>query len=183
VPRTANKRLRLRRAGGKALRMKKGKAKATGKTRRVRRKSRAARRAAAARRLRAAGVKVRSISYGKTFKRHVKRLKRRDRRAVKTIWKTKRVRSSRSAQRLLIEYAKLRSVKKGRGLPIGLRDLKQMTASKAWSQRRMTNLAKVIRLANHYARKDKTLTAKQAFDKALRAVGIYKKYYSGVCGA
>lgn len=109
------------------------------------------------------------------------RLNKRDRAQVMGLMLNKRVRSSRAARALIGEYVRLAARKGTRGLPLGIKDLKQMVTSGRWSSKRMSNLAKVLRLANYLARRDK-IGGKAAFNKALKAAGVYNKYYSGKCG-
>ena len=122
----------------------------------------------------------RSTSRKRVVRISLKRLNKRDRSQVMGLMMSKRVRSSRAARALIGEYVRLRSLKGG-ALPLSIKDLKQMTSSSRWSSRRMGNLAKVLRLANYLAKRDK-ISGKAAFIKALRAAGVYKKYNSGKCG-
>ncbi len=125
--------------------------------------------------------KVRSTRTNRRVVRiSLRKLNKKDRAQVMGLMMSKRVRASRSARALIGEYVRLRGVK-GAKLPLSIKDLKQMTSSGRWSSKRMGNLAKVLRLANYYARKDK-LSSKAAFVKALKAAGIYKVYNSGKCG-
>ena len=122
----------------------------------------------------------RATSKRRVVRISLRRLSKRDRAQVMGLMMSKRVRSSRSARALIAEYVRLRGAR-GAMLPLSIKDLKQMTSSSRWSTRRMGNLAKVLRLANYYARRDK-ISGKAAFIKALKAAGVYKKYNSGKCG-
>ena len=110
----------------------------------------------------------------------LRKLNKKDRTQVMGLMMSKRVRASSSARALIGEYVRLRGVS-GAKAPLSIKDLKQMTGSGRWTSKRMGNLAKVLRLANYYARKDK-ISGKAAFLKALKAAGVYKKYNSGKCG-
>ena len=124
--------------------------------------------------------RTRSTSRKRVVRISLKRLNKRDRAQVMGLMMSKRVRSSKTARALIGEYVRLRGLKGGK-LPLSINDLKQMTSSSRWSSKRMGNLAKVLRLANYYAKRDK-ISGKAAFIKALKAAGIYKKYNSGKCG-
>ena len=121
-----------------------------------------------------------STSRRRVVRISLKRLNKRDRSQVMGLMMSKRVRSSKAARALIGEYVRLRSLKGG-ALPLSIKDLKQMTSSSRWSSKRMGNLAKVLRLANYIAKRDK-ISGKAAFVKALKAAGVYKKYNSGKCG-
>ncbi len=124
--------------------------------------------------------RYRSTSKRRVVRISLRKLNKRDRTQVMGLMMSKRVRGSSAARALIGEYVRLRGVK-GAKLPLSIKDLKQMTSSSRWSSKRMGNLAKVLRLANYYAKKDK-LSGKAAFVKALKAAGVYKMYTSGKCG-
>jgi len=128
-------------------------------------------------------LQTKKVRQGRRVRRiGLSRLNRRDRRQVMGLMSSKRVRSSKAAQRLVAEFVRLKTTRRGKAMPLSIPDLRQMTSSTQWSSRRMANLAKVLRLARHIARRDK-VSPKKAFNKALKAAGVYKKYYSGTCGA
>jgi hypothetical protein len=93
-----------------------------------------------------------------------------------------RVRSSTSARHTVLAYLRLRSVKGGSKLPISITDIKGMVGSKRWTSQRLANLALVLQQARQIAKTTK-VSPKEAFNRALKQNGIYRKYSSGVCGA
>jgi hypothetical protein len=135
-------------------------------------------------RLRALRNKVRRVA--KRLRRRVthrmSRLSRKERRQVKTLLKAPRVRSSVSARYAVGSFLRLRTLKGGKGLPISVKDMKQIVSSKRWSSKRLRNLGRVLALANAIAKKEK-VAPKVAFKRALKRMGIYGKYSRGVCGA
>ena len=118
-------------------------------------------------------------------RRHVKLSLRRfgkaERAQMMKLMASKRVRGSRQAQQLVAEFIRLKAVS-GKGMPFGVKALSSMTRSSRWSPRRMANLAKVLRLARHIAKRD-GVSINKAFGKALKAAGVAKKYSSGRCKA
>lgn len=128
-------------------------------------------------------LRTKQVRHNRRVRRiSLSRLNRRDRQQVMGLMSSKRVRSSKAAQRLVAEFVRLKTTRRGKAMPLSIQDLRQMTSSTQWSSRRMANLAKVLRLARHIVRRDK-VSPKKAFNKALKAAGVYKKYYSGTCGA
>ena len=119
----------------------------------------------------------------RVVKLSLKRFTRQERRAMMALMNSKRVRSTRAAQQLVAEFIRLRSVSPGgKGMPLSIKALKTMTESSRWTSTRMGNLARVLRLARHIAKRD-GVSIDKAFGKALKAAGVYKKYNSGRCKA
>lgn len=111
----------------------------------------------------------------------ISRLPRKQQAAAMKLIASHRVRTNRSARALVAEYLRLASRKGGASVGLSISDIKGMTRGGRWSTARMANLAKVLRLANYLAKKQK-ISPKAAFNKALKAAGVYKKYHSNKCG-
>jgi hypothetical protein len=130
-------------------------------------------------------ARVRPMSR-RTFKarssRVLVRLRGSERQQAVGLLASRRVRSSTSARHTVLAYLRLRSVKGGSKLPISITDIKGMVGSKRWTSQRLANLALVLQQARQIAR-TKKVSPKEAFNRALRQNGIYRKYNSGVCGA
>jgi len=119
----------------------------------------------------------------RVVKLSLKRFSRQERRAMMALMNSRQVRGSRAAQQLVAEFIRLRSVSPGgKGMPLSIKALKAMTSSSRWTSKRMANLAKVLRLARHIAKRD-GVSINKAFGKALKAAGVAKKYSSGRCKA
>ena len=108
------------------------------------------------------------------------RMKRADRRQAASLLRATKVHSSSAARHVVLTYMRLRARRGGRTLPISVTDMGGMVGKRGWSTRRLANLSLVLKQADAIARREK-LPARQAFDKALKLNGIYKKFYSGVC--
>lgn len=128
-------------------------------------------------------ARVRPISKT-TFQRRsqkvLAKLKSADQSSAKKLLASKSVQRSAAAQHAVLALLQLKASKGGKALPISITALKSMVGSKAWSSRRVGNLALVLRMARIIAKRE-GISAKKAFDKALRVNGIYKKFYSGAC--
>lgn len=110
----------------------------------------------------------------------ISHLNRTDRKRVMKLLSSKRLRGNPSARSLVAQYLKLHAKTKGKNMPMSLRQLERIATSGRWSPKQMSNLSKVLRLANYYAKSGK-MSPKAAWAKALKAAGIYKKVKSGTC--
>lgn len=110
------------------------------------------------------------------------RLRGAERKQAVGLLAARRVRTSTSARHTVLAYLRLRSVRGGSKLPITITDIKGMMGSKRWTSQRLANLALVLQQARQIA-KTKKVSPKEAFSRALKQNGIYRKYNSGVCGA
>lgn len=113
---------------------------------------------------------------------NLNRLAPKTRRAVVSLLSSEAIKARPQAKRMVFQYLRLRSMKGGAGLPLSVADLKFIATSKSWSDKRVSNLSRVLRLARYIAKRDK-VSPKEAFRRALKAAGVYKKYASGTCKA
>jgi hypothetical protein len=110
------------------------------------------------------------------------RLSGRERKAAFKMIATARVRRNPAAQHAVLAYLKLRTMRGGRHLPLGMSQVRGLVTRRGWNGRQMANFALVLRQASVIAGRE-GISAKKAFDKALKLNGIYKRYYRGRCGA
>lgn len=109
------------------------------------------------------------------------RLPKRDQAAMKALLDNPRLRASVPLQRAVAAVMVLRGMKGGQRLPVSLYDLQIMSNSRAWTPRRMANLARVLRQAAAIAAAE-GIGANAAFQKALKAYGIDQKFNKRICG-
>jgi hypothetical protein len=130
-------------------------------------------------------AKVKPLSR-KTFRARSRRVLRRfrgpERQQAASLLTVRRVRSSAAAQHTVLAYLNLRKIKGGSNLPLSITDVRSMVGSSRWTSRRLSNLALVLQQARVIAKRQR-VSPKEAFDRALKANGLYRRYYSGVCGA
>lgn len=110
------------------------------------------------------------------------RLPNGERRQMIALIASPRAQGSVPVRRAVAAFLLLRGLKGGARLPVTIADLQQMTTSKRWSAKRMQNFAIVLRTAVGIAQAE-GISANAAFQKALKAYGIQKKFNRGVCGA
>ena len=113
-------------------------------------------------------------------RRSLRRLSRAQRVQVRGLLRHSRVRTSLQARYAVAAYLMLRTTRRGRGMPLSIRDMRQILNSKQWTAKRIANLGRVLTLARRIAKRDK-VSAKTAFNRALKRMGVYKKFHSGVC--
>jgi hypothetical protein len=113
--------------------------------------------------------------------RYVDRLPKRDQSAIRQLLQNPKMRSSVPLQRAVAAVLVLRGLQGGQRLPVSLADLHAMSKSPSWSAKRMQNLALVLRRAASIAATE-GVGANVAFQKALKAYGIQKKFNQKVCG-
>jgi hypothetical protein len=109
------------------------------------------------------------------------RLPKRDQSAMKKLLDNPRLRTSVPLQRAVAAVMVLRGMKGGHRLPVSLYDLQAMSNSRAWTPKRIANLAKVLRQAAAIAAAE-GIGANAAFQKALKVYGIDQKFNKRVCG-
>jgi hypothetical protein len=113
--------------------------------------------------------------------RYVDRLPKRDQGAIRKLLQNPKMRTSVPLQRAVAAVLVLRGLKGGQRLPVSLADLHAMSSSPSWTAKRMQNLAMVLRHAASIAAVE-GIGANAAFQKALKAYGIQKKFNQKVCG-